>query len=63
MKQRDWTREEELIKQAKSDPEAFGILYDRHVDALYRYAYSRVHHHTHAEDVTAEVFRRALEGL
>lgn len=63
LSQEEREKEEDVIERAKEDPEAFGILYDRYVDALYRYVYSRVSHHTHAEDVTAEVFHRALKGL
>jgi RNA polymerase sigma-70 factor (ECF subfamily) len=51
------------VERAKRDPEAFGVLYDRYVVAVYRYAFGKVKDHAHAEDVTAEIFRRALEAI
>jgi len=54
------TGEQTLIEQAKTDPEAFGILYDRYVDKIYSYIYYRVGNHYEAEDLTARTFHRAL---
>lgn len=45
------------------DAEAFGALYDRYVDAVYRYAYYRVRNEADAEDVTSEVFFKALRAM
>lgn len=58
-------REEErdLVERAKRDPMAFGELYDRHFQMIYRFAYSRVGEQTGAEDVTSEVFMKALRGI
>lgn len=50
-----------LIDRARSDPEAFGVLYDRHLPRVYRYVYARCGNHTEAEDLTAQTFHRALE--
>jgi RNA polymerase sigma-70 factor (ECF subfamily) len=50
-----------LIDRARSDPEAFGVLYDRHLPRVYRYVYARCSNHTEAEDLTAQTFHRALE--
>ena len=52
-----------LIQRARIDPQAFGELYEMHVDAVYRLAWSRVRDHAEAEDVTAQTFLRALESL
>jgi RNA polymerase sigma-70 factor (ECF subfamily) len=52
-----------LVRHAQDDRRAFGVLYDRYVDRVYRYAYRRSTNHADAEDVTAETFRRALEAL
>jgi RNA polymerase sigma-70 factor (ECF subfamily) len=49
-----------LIEQAKSDPEAFGLLYERYVDRIYNYVYYRTGNHHDAEDLTARVFHQAL---
>lgn len=42
---------------------AISALYRRHVQAIYRYVYYRVGDEHTAEDLTAEVFLRAVEGL
>jgi RNA polymerase sigma-70 factor (ECF subfamily) len=58
-------REESLlVERAKQgDKQAIGELYHRHVDMVYRYVYGRVKDEAVAEDVTAQVFLKALEGL
>ena len=52
-----------LVERAKSDPDAFAILYDRHVDGVYRFVCARLGNAAAAEDVTAEVFVKALRGI
>ncbi len=52
-----------LVERAKSDADAFGILYERHVDGIYRFACARLGNAAAAEDVTAEVFLKALRGI
>ena len=52
-----------LVAAAQEDPAAFGALYDRFVQPVYRYVYRRVGHAADAEDVTAQVFVAALEAL
>jgi RNA polymerase sigma-70 factor (ECF subfamily) len=56
--------EARLVGRAKrGDKQAIGELYRRHVDIIYRYVYARVQNAVVAEDLTAQVFLRALEGL
>src|SRR5947209_14456130 len=56
--------EPDLARRAASgDRRAFASLYDRHVDAVYRYAYFRLRVDAEAEDVTSEVFHRALVAM
>jgi RNA polymerase sigma-70 factor, ECF subfamily len=52
-----------LVEQAKTDPEAFGLLYDRYAASIYRMAYARMGNVAAAEDVTAEVFINALRAI
>lgn len=52
-----------LIFAALEDPAAFGVLYDRYVQHIYRYAYSRVENAREAEDITAQTFIAAYESL
>lgn len=54
----------ELVRAAQSgDQEAFGDLYDRYVDTVYRYVLFRVGDKELAEDVTSETFLRALRRI
>ena len=55
--------EEALVKQAQSDPQAFGKLYDQYVDRIYAYAYRQVQDETLAQDVTAVTFEKALRHI
>jgi RNA polymerase sigma-70 factor, ECF subfamily len=57
------TGEQTLIEKAKTDAEAFGILYDRYVEKIYNYIYFRVGNHHDAEDLTARTFHRALNHI
>lgn len=49
----------DLIAASGSDPEAFGSLFDRHVDAIHGYIRRRVGAAL-AEELTAETFARAF---
>jgi RNA polymerase sigma-70 factor (ECF subfamily) len=53
-----------LVERAQAgDAEAFGELYDRYVDLVYRYIYYRVGTSQLAEDLTSETFLRALRRI
>lgn len=54
----------ELVRAAqRGDTAAFGKLYDRYVDWVYRYVLLRVGDRHLAEDVTSETFLRALRRI
>jgi RNA polymerase sigma-70 factor, ECF subfamily len=56
--------EQKLIQAAqRGDEQAFGELYNAYVHDIYRYIFYRVGHAELAQDLTAEVFLRAVEGL
>lgn len=55
--------EDRLVEQAKTDPEAFGKLYELYVDKIYNYVYYRIGNYQDAEDLTAKVFHRALNHI
>jgi RNA polymerase sigma-70 factor (ECF subfamily) len=53
-----------LVHRAQGgDADAFGELYDRYVDLVYRYVYYRVGTPALAEDLTSETFLRALRRI
>jgi RNA polymerase sigma-70 factor (ECF subfamily) len=52
-----------LVEQAKTDAEAFGLLYERYVDKIYSYIYYRTGNHHDAEDLTAKVFYQAMNHI
>jgi RNA polymerase sigma-70 factor (ECF subfamily) len=51
------------VERAKSDPAAFGLLYDRYASQIYRFVRARVRDDGIAEDITAEVFLSALRHI
>lgn len=53
----------ELAARSRVDPESFGLLYDRYADQIYRYVHKRIWDRETAEDVTAEVFVKALRAI
>src|SRR5215831_19905224 len=56
--------ERQLILQAQQgDKNAVGALYDAYVQAIYRYVSYRVESDQVAQDLTAEVFLRMVQGL
>jgi RNA polymerase sigma-70 factor, ECF subfamily len=60
----DFERISALVELAqRGDAEAFGMLYERYVDVVYRYVYVRVGAQQLAEDITSETFLRALRRM
>ena len=55
-----WT----LVERAQQgDTEAFGLIYDRYVDTVFRFIYFRVGNRPLAEDLTSDTFLRALKRI
>ncbi len=59
----DLSHEETLVEQAKSDMQAFGILFDAYYGKIFSYALRRVADVPLAQDITSEVFLKALRGI
>lgn len=55
--------DEALARRAPADRAAFGELYRRHVNRVYRYLLARVGNVPDAQDLTAQAFLAALEGI
>jgi RNA polymerase sigma-70 factor (ECF subfamily) len=60
----DRVDEQRLLQRAqRGDADAFADLYRAHVQPIFRYIAHRVNNTQLAEDMTGDVFTRALEGL
>jgi len=53
----------ELVERAQTDPEAFAVLYRRHVDRIHRFALRRTGDADLADDITSATFEKALAGI
>lgn len=63
-RQPDARREEQaLVERARCDPAAFEELYGRYLPKIYRFVYARVREQAAAEDVTSDVFIKALKNI
>jgi len=57
------SREKELIKKAKKNPEVFGKLYEQHYSKIFGYILKRTADLEIAQDITSETFFKALKKL
>jgi len=55
--------EHSLVEAAQSNPSKFAALYELHFARVYFFIVSRVHDRSTAEDLTSEVFHKALANL
>jgi RNA polymerase sigma-70 factor (ECF subfamily) len=55
--------ERRLVECARTDRSAFALLYRRHVNDVYRFAYRRSGSKEVAEEATSATFERALRGI
>jgi RNA polymerase sigma-70 factor (ECF subfamily) len=52
-----------LVREAQRSPSAFGLIYERHVDAVYSYLRSRTETPEDAADLTQQTFLQALKAV
>ena len=52
-----------LVAAARANPEAFTLLYERHVRQIYRYCFFKLGSREAAEDATSQVFLEAFSDL
>jgi RNA polymerase sigma-70 factor (ECF subfamily) len=57
------TTDNALVAAARTDPAAFADLYERYRPEIHAFVYRRVGDPHRAEDVTSQVFLRAMRGL
>ncbi len=55
--------ERTLVESAQRDPKRFADLYELHFDRIYAYILHRVRDRAEAQDLTSEVFHRALANI
>ena len=59
----DKVQEQELLERAKRDFQAFGPLYDEYYGCIFGYALNRTANLQAAQDITSEVFTKALQNI
>ena len=52
-----------LVEAAQADPSKFDALYELHFERVYFFIVSRIHDRAIVEDLTSEVFHKALANL
>ena len=52
-----------LVEAAQADPSKFAELYELHFDKIYAFVVRRLRNRDLAEDLTAEIFQKALANL
>ena len=52
-----------MARAIEGDPEAFGDLYERHLDSIYRFVYFRLGDERDSEHLTETVFLKVWEAL
>jgi RNA polymerase sigma-70 factor (ECF subfamily) len=57
------TEERRLVEAAQQDRSCFADVYERYFDLVYGYVARRVRNRPATEDVTSEVFRKALANI
>jgi len=56
--------EQELVKKAqKGEPDAFGVLYNKHLTPIYRFILLKVGNRADAEDLSHQVFLNAWQNI
>ena len=58
-----WSDEAELVERARTQPEAFGQLYDRYYSVVLNYVFRRTLDLALAEELTSNTFFNALRAL
>jgi RNA polymerase sigma-70 factor (ECF subfamily) len=58
----EWS-DEQLIRAAQANPQAFDTLYRRYVERIYAYLYCFTYDAHEAEDMTSQTFLSAWKGL
>src|ERR1051325_6149295 len=60
---RDETEERRLVEAAQQDRACFGDVYEKYFELVYVYVARRIRDRATTEDLTSEVFRKALANI
>ena len=63
MRYSDAIDEKEIIKQAKTDYQAFDFIYEKYMPQIFQYVMYRVYNREVAEDIVSVVFYKAMKNL
>ena len=55
--------EKRLVREAKTDPEAFGRLYDQYYSKIFGYVLKRTGNLEISKDIVSETFIKALKNI
>lgn len=55
--------ENEIIQEIKTNPHAFGTLYDFYFPQIYGYIFKRTGNHADSEDIVSEIFLKAFKNI
>lgn len=55
--------EKNLIEEARTNPEAFGVLFERYYSKIFKYAMRTVGNRQDAEDITSQTFEKAIKHM
>lgn len=56
-------QEEQIIRRAQKDPQAFAPLYDKYYVQIFRFVLKRVGNEEDAADITSQVFVKAITNI
>lgn len=59
----DNTELQHILACQSGNMESFVLLYDRHVERIYNFIYFRTSHKTTAEDLTSQIFFKAMDKI
>lgn len=52
-----------LVAAARRDPRAFGALYEKYANQVYRFCFARLRNEPAAQDATSQIFIKAMQAL
>lgn len=62
-KKQNLKQEKQMVAAAQADPSKFSVLFEKYLDQIYNYIFHRIGDQNLTEDLTSEVFLKALENI